>query len=243
MRALNQVDCLALWESGQELHPIDQGLLAVQAAFPETRGESVADWPLGRRNRALVQLHCATFGAKLSGWTRCRQCGEPLEFTADGVAMAQTALGERDTVVSVSGRSFRLPTSRDLARIAVQAEAGDAAPQLLNLCLVAREATDGPANEESSTAWSEEELELIGSRLAQADPLAEIVLDFQCPVCQESFEESLDLASFFWSELEGCARRLLFDVHILASAYGWSEAEILALSQPRRNFYLKQVQA
>ena len=243
MRALNQVDCLALWESGQELHPIDQGLLAVQAAFPETRGESVADWPLGRRNRALAQLYFATFGTKLSGWTSCRQCGEKLEFAADGRAMAQTALGERDTIVPVSGRSFRLPTSRDLARIAVQAEAGDAAALLLNLCLVAQEAPEGSVNEESSTAWSEEELELIGSRLAQADPLAEIMLDFQCPVCQESFEESLDLASFFWSELEGRARRLLFDVHILASAYGWSEAEILALSQTRRNFYLKQVQA
>lgn len=243
MRALNQADCLALWESGQELHPIDQGLLTVQAAFPETRGESVADWPLGRRNRALAQLYCATFGATLTGWTSCRQCGEKLEFAADGRAMAQTVLDERETVVSVSGRSFRLPTSRDLAHIATQAEVGDAAPQLLNLCLVSREAKNGLEDAAQAMAWSEAELELIGSRLAQADPLAEILLDFKCPVCQESFEEALDLASFFWSELEGRARRLLFDVHTLASAYGWSEAEILALSQPRRNFYLRQVQA
>jgi hypothetical protein len=239
MRALNQADCLAMWESGQDLHPIDQGLLAVQAAFPETRAESVADWPLGRRNRALAQLYCATFGTKLSGWTSCRRCGEKLEFAADGKAMAQTALEESDKVVSVLGRSFRLPTSRDLARIAIQAEADDAAPQLLNLCLVSREAADGLP----TMNWSEEELELIGERFSQADPLAEILLDFECPVCQESFEEPLDLASFFWSELEGHARRLLFDVHTLASAYGWSEAAILALSQQRRNFYLKQVQA
>jgi hypothetical protein len=157
--------------------------------------------------------------------------------------MAQTALEECDTVVSVLGRSFRLPTSRDLARIAVQAGERDAAPQLLNLCLVGREAAEGLEDTGPAKAWSEEELELIGSRLAQADPLAEILLDFQCPACQESFEEALDLASFFWSELEGRARRLLLDVHALASAYGWSEAEILALSQPRRNFYLRQVQA
>lgn len=243
MRALNQADCLALWESGQELHPIDQGLLAVQAAFPETRGESVADWPLGRRNRALAQLYCATFGSKLSGWTSCRRCGEKLEFAADGRAMAQSALDECETVVSVVGRSFRLPTSRDLACIAIQAKTGDAAPQLLNLCLVSREAGNDLEDAGAAMEWSEEELEAIGNRLAQADPLAEILLDFKCPVCQESFEEALDLASFFWSELEGRARRLLFDVHSLASAYGWSEAEILALSQPRRNFYLRQVQA
>ncbi|MGA2350004.1 MAG: hypothetical protein ABSF70_06180 [Terracidiphilus sp.] len=240
MRALTQVDCLALWESGQELHPIDQGLLAVQAAFPETRDESVADWPLGRRNRALAELYCATFGTKLSGWTSCRQCGEKLEFAADGKAMAQTTLDDPAAVVSVRGLSFRLPTSRDLARVAVECEERDAAAQLLNLCRVPQEAAEVDAG---SMGWSEEELELIGSRLAQADPLAEILLDFQCPVCEESFEESLDLASFFWSELEGRARRLLLDVHTLASAYGWSEAEILALSARRRNFYLKQVEA
>jgi hypothetical protein len=240
MRALTQADCLVLWESGQGLHPIDQGLLAVNAVFPETRDESVADWPLGRRNRALVQLYCANFGSKLRGWTSCRQCGEKLEFAADGKTMAQTVLDDSAAVVSESGHSFRLPTSRDLARIAAASEVNAAVPQLLNLCLVSQEASGDAAR---SVEWSEEELERIGNRLAQADPLAEILLDFECPVCKESFTEALDLASFIWSELESRVRRLLFDVHTLASAYGWGEAEILSLSQHRRNFYLKQVQA
>jgi hypothetical protein len=239
MRALTQADCLVLWESGQGLHPIDQGLLAVNAVFPETRDESVADWPLGRRNRALVQLYCANFGSKLRGWTSCRQCGEKLEFAADGKSMAQSAPHDSAAVVSEAGRSFRLPTSRDLARIAAASEVSAAVPLLLDLCLISQLSED-PA---PSIELSEEELERIGDRLALADPLAEILLDFECPVCKESFTEALDLASFIWSELENRARRLLSDVHTLASAYGWSEAEILSLSQQRRNFYLKQVQA
>jgi hypothetical protein len=229
-----------LWESGQGLHPIDQGLLAVNAVFPETRDESVADWPLGRRNRALVQLYCANFGSKLRGWTSCRQCGEKLEFAADGKTIMQTEKDASTAVVSESGRSFRLPTSRDLARIAAAVDDGVAAPQLLNLCLVSQQESKESA---PSADWIEEELERIGNRLAEADPLAEILLDFECPVCKETFTEALDLASFLWSELEGRARRLLFDVHALASAYGWSEAEILSLSQQRRGFYLKQVQS
>jgi hypothetical protein len=86
-------------------------------------------------------------------------------------------------------------------------------------------------------------MERIGDRLAEADPLAEILLNFDCPACKENFAEPLDLASFFWSALDARVRRLLADVHALASAYGWSEAEILALSSQRRNFYLKQVLA
>ena len=43
--------------------------------------------------------------------------------------------------------------------------------------------------------------------------------------------------------MEAHARRLLLDVHQLASAYGWSEMEILSLSATRRNAYLEMVRA
>ncbi len=43
-----------------------------------------------------------------------------------------------------------------------------------------------------------------------------------------------------WSEVESWAWRTLFDVHVLASAYGWSEAAVLALG-PRRDLYLELV--
>jgi hypothetical protein len=238
MNALTPADYLALWESGQALHPSDQGMLAVQTAFPETRQESVADWPLGRRNRALAQLYCACFGPRLSGWTACRQCGEKLEFNVDANALLETgAPADANSTVAIAGRVFRLPTSRDLARLAAQPDAAAAATELLELCLVAEDSA------ETHAAWSEHDLEEIGEQLALTDPLAEILLDFHCPLCGESFQESLDLTSFFWSELEGRSKRLLLDVHTLASAYGWSEAEVLSLSPARRNFYLEQVQA
>jgi hypothetical protein len=231
MRTLTQVDTLALWESGRTLHPIDQGLLAVKTAFPETRDESVADWPLGRRNRALAELHCACFGPRLTGWTACRECGEKLEFNVDGRALMKTGAAVPEAeAVAIGERKFRLPTSRDLARIA---DAADGARSLLDLCLVAGDAA----------AWSEEEIDAAGEQLAAADPLAEVRLDFKCPACGEAFDESLDLATFLWSELEGRAKRLLLDVHLLARAYGWSEAEVLALSPVRRKFYLEMVEA
>ncbi len=233
MRTLTQVDTLALWESGRTLHPIDQGLLAVETAFPETGDESVADWPLGRRNRALAELHCTCFGPRLSGWTTCRECGEKLEFDVDGRALLGTGAAAAGDAVAIGGRTFRLPTSRDLARIAEKADAADAARALLGMCLVAGEPQD----------WSEAEIEAAGETMAAADPLAEVRLDFTCPVCGEVFEESLDLATFLWSELEARAKRLLLEVHTLARAYGWSEPEVLALSPARRQFYLEMVEA
>lgn len=240
MQSLSQADCLALWESGRALHPLDRGLLAVATAFPESRRESVADWPLGQRNRALAELHCATFGRWLRGWTSCEQCAEKLEFQVDGEALLASEAERVLKPIAFAGYEFRLPTSRDLAAIAVEGDAGAPAVRLLQRCLVAD--TKGRA-EISGGAWSEDELGAIGERMAEADPLAEILLHFDCPACGCAFDESLDLASFLWAQMESRGRRLLLDVHELATAYGWSEMEILSLSAARRNAYLEMVRA
>jgi hypothetical protein len=42
---------------------------------------------------------------------------------------------------------------------------------------------------------------------------------------------------FLWNELDDWAARILSQVHILASNYGWSESEIVALSPQRRQYY------
>ena len=239
MRALTHADFLSLWEEGRGLHPLDQGLLAIHAAFPEAR-ETVADWPLGQRNRALAELHCSYFGHALEGWTSCPQCGEKLEFNMDGRALAEQPESHHAEPVVIHGQTFRLPTSRDLARAVHERDAAAdpdaAAVRLLRACRVG-------GGDDAEQTWSEEELEEAGEKMAAADPLAEIVLNFQCPVCEATCHESLDLATFLWAELEALARRLVMDVHALASAYGWSEREILALSDTRRRLYLEMVSA
>ncbi|HEY1966131.1 MAG TPA: hypothetical protein VGG59_14420 [Acidobacteriaceae bacterium] len=234
---MQHADFLSLWETGRALHPLDQGLLAIHAAFPEAT--SVADWPLGRRNRALAELHCSYFGHALEGWTSCPQCGEKLEFKMDSRALAEQPQQQGEPIV-MHGETFRLPTTRDLALVAQERDGLEgrdtAAVRLLRACRV-------EGGEEIEHSWSEEELEEAGEKMAVADPLAEIVLNFQCPVCEGTCQESLDLPTFLWAELEALARRLAREVHTLASAYGWSENEILALSDARRRLYVEMVNA
>jgi hypothetical protein len=242
MCALTQADFLTLWESGRALHPLDWGLLAVHAAFPETQSDSAADWPIGRRNRALAEMRLACFGPAVRGWTSCRQCADKLEFELDGRALAESQLPGQAEPIVVNGRAFRLPTSRDLAHVAAESDPTTASALLLERCRL-----DGQAEaaDQASPAidWTEDDLDAIGERMALADPLAEIMLHFDCPECGESFDESLDLPTFLLAEIEGRAKRLLREVHTLASAYGWSEAEILSLNPVRRQFYLEMVHA
>jgi hypothetical protein len=232
MQALTPAKLLALWEAGKPLDPLDRGVLAAHATTPGS--ENHADWPIGRRNRALAQLHCAAFGGVLRGWTRCGGCGEQLEFAFDSHSVADAkAEPEEQGLVNWGTWRFRLPTSRDLAAAAQEQSEPLATRRLMSACLVGGE----PARE----AWSEDDVKAIEERLAAADPLAELRLHFDCPACSASFDESLDLCRFVWAAIDSRAKRILREVHVLASAYGWSEGQILALSPSRRSAYLQMV--
>ncbi len=242
MRAFSNADFLTLWEDGQRLHSLDRGLLAIQALFPERAGESVADWPLGRRNQALAQLHAECFGTALQGWTVCDRCGEKMEFAVDCRSLIERQREGSSAPIVFKGRAFRVPNSRDLARIAGERDTDAAALRLRDSCRI-EDARKDEDDSGLSMAWSGEELEELGDKMILADPLAEIALAFECPTCKSASEEAIDLPAFFWAELEAYARRLLREVHILAAAYGWSEDEILSLSDSRRAIYLRMVEA
>jgi hypothetical protein len=63
-----------------------------------------------------------------------------------------------------------------------------------------------------------------------------------CPDCGGRLDCSLDVVSFVLEEIRRRARRLLREVHVIASAYHWSESEILALPEERRRRYLSLIE-
>ena len=77
--------------------------------------------------------------------------------------------------------------------------------------------------------------------MSLADPMAEILVNLPCPACGFDNNPHLDIGSFLWTEMEAHAKRLLLEVHLLASAYGWTEQAILSLSGQRRAAYLEMV--
>ena len=85
-------------------------------------------------------------------------------------------------------------------------------------------------------------LETIVARMAECDPGASIDLSLACPHCGHRWLAVFDIVSFLWTEIDTWARRLLDDVHALATAYGWTEADVLALSPVRRQFYVEMSQ-
>ncbi|MFE2448954.1 T4 family baseplate hub assembly chaperone [Streptomyces melanosporofaciens] len=125
------------------------------------------------------------------------------------------------------------------------AEASTAADRarraLLARCLVSvhRAGQPVPADRLPVAELPEPVQRKLAEAAEHADPAADVTLNVACPECGEATRAELDIASYLWAELDHWARDLLLDVHLLATAYGWSEPQILALSPLRRRYYLE----
>jgi hypothetical protein len=68
-------------------------------------------------------------------------------------------------------------------------------------------------------------------------------VQLQCAACRNRSLMDMDVAKFLLREIAGAARRLMTEIHELATAYGWSERSIAAMSGARRAAYLEMISA
>lgn len=235
MGTLGNSDLLALWERGAARHPLDRGALLTAFARPDLQPQAVADLPLGEVTASLLRLREASFGPQIHAHVDCERCGQRLSLTLDVRNLLQTMPNEDGPtrVVEVAGLRLRLPSLRDLAAVANEPDAGRAARGLLECCT-----TQG-----DPAALSDPELRDAEGWLEALDPNADLAFSVHCESCGHQGAAQLDPSVLLWDEIDARARALLGEVHALARAYGWSEAEILALSAPRRAVYLAMVDA
>lgn len=220
---------LELWERGADRHVLDRGLLLLSCARSGEPLQALADVSISARDQALIAWRSLHFGKTLPATIDCPECGTRLEFILD----SNTLCGDcKDTPIEIDGLRVRRPTSRDLA-VALKISDPEQAAYLLakNCC------------ENLSGELNPTQLAQIESTLALADAAADIELDFSCEHCDHVWQNSFDIVSYLWKEIETYASRLLAEIHTLACAYGWSEREILALSPVRRAAYLNRVYA
>jgi T4 bacteriophage base plate protein len=243
MQILSEQELVRIWEAGYRQHSLDQAMTILMAAFPGMLRGTLAELSIGQRDACLLAVRRQTFGAQMAGLTTCPACQEQVEFVLNTAALPiPTAIPPASDLqtmaIDMGEMQFRLPNSLDLAAIVGCRDAIAARHLLAQRCIV-QVVQDGKAV--SKESLPETLITLLADEIEKRDPLAEIRIDLNCPTCRHQWKMLFDIVSYFWTEIAAQAKRLLRDVHTLARAYGWREADILSMSSVRRKLYLEMV--
>ncbi|MDM0004338.1 hypothetical protein QTI51_01820 [Variovorax sp. J22G73] len=215
-------------------------------------GDREAFWwsrPVGMRIGALLRLVALTEATDSLGVVlRCVQpdCGERFEIElplgelaarAPDAPEAPDSPGSSNSTTSnvplrlalPGGRSasLRLPTGNDLRDWATLPHAGSADAIA---AVIASLRIDGDLQPGDAAALAE--------GIAAHDPLVAFSVASTCPACGAEDELPVDLEGLALQKLAQHQQRLVMDVHRLASRYGWTEQQALAVPPRRRERYL-----
>jgi hypothetical protein len=240
MRPISAIEMLNAWDRAYALGPARRALEILRAASPEAPPETLAALSVGARDARLLTVREWFFGSRIEIQVACPQCAENIESAfqaADIRAGHAEPAGSHDAVFDGCAVTFRLPDSTDLELFergnrGIPGDPEDARRLLLRRCILAA----------PGALTARGELELV-TRMGQLDPQANTRLALECPACRHRWSALFDIGGFLWQEVHAWARRMLREVHALASAYGWSEREILSMSAVRRAMYLEMVQS
>ncbi len=244
INTLSEQDILSIWEYGLRQHPVERALTVLAVANPSLSRATLLASSVGQRDAALLTIREQVFGASFASYAECPQCRAALEFafSANDIRAGAAPTMSDGQVLTFEHDGYtiqaRLPGSADQLAIVACSDVASARALLLQRCIMSSAYQDAAIG---VNELPENVIAALGETMVECDPQAEIRLKLVCPSCEHSWFAVFDILTFLWQEITTHARRSLRDVHILASAYGWSESEILALSGIRRRFYLEMV--
>ena len=210
------------------------------------------------RQFLMLRLRVLTFGDRVRANLHCPwpDCGSkididfsildiPVRELVNRIRIHRMRLSEGATIRDEQGDShaditFRLPCGADQEQLSGYLNSAPAhtLKLLLDRCLLSIGANCPPTSAlvESLSPLARLEIEREMQRIA---PSVELTMAGNCPDCQREFSTPFDLEAFFFGEIRTSRAMLYREIHYLAYHYHWSEADILAMSQEKRRYYIE----
>jgi hypothetical protein len=206
------------------------------------RREDALGLTLAARIGGLTAIHAQTLGEdRIAVSLRCPldSCGEALEAALPVeaiVEMARLAEAEPQLVVAGTGSrplALRRPTGVDQLRWLSRNYPSASIAEAAMLQSLLPQSSPGPLPADL--------VRLVGEQLEELDPLPCFAVVTLCPACGWQGEIAVDLEAVLLAGLHRAQRRMLADIHVLASRYGWREQDVLAIPPKRRADYRRMI--
>ncbi len=206
-----------------ERRAVDADVLLARLAVSApgcVHGPALERLTMGDRDRALAALYRALYGAATVADAVCGGCGARFEMRFDLASLLASrqpdgSAGGDPPAIRLGETLLRLPRRGDLTG------APEALPQRLTL--------EGPVPDLARAA----------AALEAADPALEVDLAGNCPECATRQAVPFSMAGFLERTLERDRAFLAREIHLIASGYRWSHAEILALTRAERQGFAR----
>jgi hypothetical protein len=181
------------------------------------------------RDRVLAAVYVALYGASVQTTLTCGSCAQPfdLDFSVPKVvAHCEPDPASGDPAAwRWSDVELRVPTGDD--EIAALA-APDPAGALLDAV-------------SAGAARSDDDRAEIARQLETLAPMVSAPIGAVCPECDDEQAVTFDIQRYLLDRLVMDRPRVLADVHVIASTYGWSRSEILGLERSERRAYVAMI--
>lgn len=229
---------LAAWEAASAESPVERAPSLLHSLGRLPAGCQLDDLTVGACDTLLFDLRRALFGDALDAVSTCPHCGDEVSLALSLADLQPHQPDHRPPTATVDQDGFtvecRIPRNRDLAALATRRYAD--LTDLLDRCVTEARRPDGAPVAPIDLPPSVRQAVL--DACAAEDPGAHIPLLINCP-CGHDWLDEFDIRAFIWPELTAWVGRTLTDVQRLARAYGWSEADVLAMTPWRRSWYLE----
>jgi len=171
------------------------------------------------RDALMAALHRLCWSDRIEATLRCRACDEPFDMDFQ-LSELQRQLAPR----ALEGKpDWRIPVAEDELAVAA---------------LPAREAVRSLAHR---CGVQNGDITIASGYLDAAAPFLDLDLQATCPECGEGQSLRFDMQSYLLQRILSERERLLDEVHILASSYGWSLTEILNLPRITRQDLARRI--
>jgi hypothetical protein len=230
---------LRAWESGAAAASDDRATSLLHSLGALAAGVRVDELTVGQCDARLLELRRALFGEMLEAVATCPACRTEVDVTVLLGELQPPFCADPGPALTVQADGYtltcRIPRNEDL-RVLARRQGEVRLRDLLERCML--EASSPGGSPVALPELPEATVEAVVGALADSDPGAQTVLRIRCP-CGSEWTDELDIRGVVWSDLTEWVGQALTQVHLLARAYGWSEADILQMSGWRRRWYLE----
>jgi hypothetical protein len=169
------------------------------------------------RDALLAALHRREWGDRIVSTLRCVACGERFDVSF-ALSEVQSHLAQ-----SARGAAVSPPTARQ------------------ELDASACGAADGAAALAAAIGVDAAGIEAAAATLEAEAPILDLEITAACAECGHPHAAHFDVQSFVLQRLIGERESLQAEVHLLASAYGWSLRDILTMSRSDRRGLVRMI--